>query len=261
MEVEATQQQGNKPGSKASERQAQISRLVSQYRAEANTLLKDVLKQQHRWRNELQERGVLTGIPNSRPYVKTLPHVRRHLSWKQAERDALKRQLLGLGLGRWKEIHSALSASLQQFKHGPGDVEDACWQLLCELQLLLATPEDRLFVARLLEPVAEWCPISTPGAPFSKLQGSAKSIVRRLALLQDFNQLLPSLQRSEAVAGMFRALAAAALPAAAVAPTSWWDVECDVALMIGMHRHGYGNFEAVRQDPDLTAAFQGFNPY
>lgn len=88
-----------------------------------------------------------------------------------------------------------------------------------------------------------------------QLQGSAKSIVRRLALLQDFNQLLPSLQRSEAVAGMFRALAAAALPAAA-APTSWWDVECDVALMIGMHRHGYGNFEAVRQDPDLTAAFQ-----
>lgn len=68
------------------------------------------------------------------------------------------------------QIHSALSASLQQFKHGPGDVEDACWQLLCELQLLLATPEDRLFVARLLEPVAEWCPISTPGAPFSKVR-------------------------------------------------------------------------------------------
>jgi hypothetical protein len=26
------------------------------------------------------------------------------LNWKQAERDALKRQLLGLGLGRWKEV-------------------------------------------------------------------------------------------------------------------------------------------------------------
>jgi hypothetical protein len=46
-------------------------------RAEANTLLKDVLKQQHKWRNELQEQGVLTGIPNMRPYVKTLPHVVR----------------------------------------------------------------------------------------------------------------------------------------------------------------------------------------
>jgi hypothetical protein len=46
-------------------------------RAEANTLLKDVLKQQHNWRNELQEQCVLTGIPNMRPYVKTLPHVVR----------------------------------------------------------------------------------------------------------------------------------------------------------------------------------------
>jgi hypothetical protein len=95
-----------------------------------------------------------------------------------------------------------------------------------------------------------------------QLQGSAKSIVRRLALLQDFNALMPALQRSEAVAGMFRAMIAAALPAAA-APASWWDVECDVALMVGMHRHGYANYEAVRQDPDLTAAFQvgfvGFN--
>jgi hypothetical protein len=36
-----------------------------------------VLKQQHKWRNELQEQGVLTGIPNMRPYVKTLPHVVR----------------------------------------------------------------------------------------------------------------------------------------------------------------------------------------
>jgi hypothetical protein len=88
-----------------------------------------------------------------------------------------------------------------------------------------------------------------------QLQGNAKSIVRRLALLQDFNSLMPSLQRSEAVAGVFRALIAAALPVAA-APASWWDVECDVALMVGMHRHGYANFEAVRQDPDLTAAFQ-----
>jgi hypothetical protein len=63
-----------------------------------------------------------------------------------------------------------MSATLPNFKHGPGDVEDACWQLLGELQLLLASPEDRLFLARLMEPVAEWGPISTPGAPFSKVR-------------------------------------------------------------------------------------------
>jgi hypothetical protein len=39
---------------------------------------------------------------------------RRRLNWKQAERDALKRQLMGLGLGRWKEVrqqHQHMSSS------------------------------------------------------------------------------------------------------------------------------------------------------
>jgi hypothetical protein len=94
------------------------------------------------------------------------------------------------------QIHSALSSTFRHFKHGPGDVEDACWQLLGELQLLLAAPEDRLFLARLMEPVAEWGPISTPGAPFSKVGGVGRvcAVVRWLAWLCMFQRTRQQLQ-------------------------------------------------------------------
>jgi hypothetical protein len=82
------------------------------------------------------------------------------------------------------QIHSALSSTFRHFKHGPGDVEDACWQLLGELQLLLAAPEDRLFLARLMEPVAEWGPISTPGAPFSKVRKDKSGPMSAVGVVQ-----------------------------------------------------------------------------
>lgn len=66
---------------------------------------------------------------------------------------------------------------------------------------------------------------------------------------------MPALLRSEAVGGFFRALSQAALPAC-VAPAPWWDVEADVALMVGMHRHGYANYEAIRKDAALERALQ-----
>lgn len=59
---------------------------------------------------------------------------------------------------------------MRGFKHGPGDVEDACWQLLGEVQLQLAAPEDRLYLARLMEPIADRGPAWTPGAEFGKVR-------------------------------------------------------------------------------------------
>lgn len=35
------------------------------------------------------------------------------------------------------------------------------------------------------------------------------------------------------------------------APASWWDRRCDVALIIGTFVHGMGNYESMRNDPDL----------
>ncbi|XP_061788444.1 chromodomain-helicase-DNA-binding protein 6 isoform X5 [Nerophis lumbriciformis] len=34
-------------------------------------------------------------------------------------------------------------------------------------------------------------------------------------------------------------------------PASWWDVEADKSLLIGVHKHGYERYHAMRADPDL----------
>lgn len=88
----------------------------------------------------------------------------------------------------------------------------------------------------------------------AQLQAGARPLVRRLMLLEELNALLPALCRSEPVAGAFRQLAAG-LPASE-APAAWWDVEADVALLVGASRHGFGNYEAIRRDLELEPAFQ-----
>jgi len=64
------------------------------------------------------------------------------------------------------QIHTCLCSILPGFKHGAGDVEDACWQLLGELQLLLRSHEDRFYLSRVMEPVADRLPVYTPGPPY-----------------------------------------------------------------------------------------------
>uniref|UniRef100_A0A8C3G7H4 Chromodomain helicase DNA binding protein 6 n=1 Tax=Cyclopterus lumpus TaxID=8103 RepID=A0A8C3G7H4_CYCLU len=34
-------------------------------------------------------------------------------------------------------------------------------------------------------------------------------------------------------------------------PASWWDAEADKSLLIGVHKHGYERYNAMRADPDL----------
>lgn len=64
------------------------------------------------------------------------------------------------------QIHTCLCSLIPGFKHGAGDVEDACWQLLGELQLLVASHDEHMYLGRLMEPVADRMPIYTPGPPF-----------------------------------------------------------------------------------------------
>jgi hypothetical protein len=74
-------------------------------------------------------------------------------------------------------------------------------------------------------------------------------------LVEEFNALMPELLRSEAVAAYFRALVHHGLPPE-TAPAPWWDVDADVALLVGLHKHGFNNYEAIRKDEELEPAFQ-----
>ncbi|CDQ62118.1 unnamed protein product [Oncorhynchus mykiss] len=34
-------------------------------------------------------------------------------------------------------------------------------------------------------------------------------------------------------------------------PAGWWDAEADKSLLIGVHKHGYERYNAMRADPEL----------
>lgn len=36
------------------------------------------------------------------------------------------------------------------------------------------------------------------------------------------------------------------------APRAWWDVSCDVSLLVGTYLHGYENYLSMRIDPQLV---------
>jgi len=74
-------------------------------------------------------------------------------------------------------------------------------------------------------------------------------------LVEEFNARIPELLRSEAVAAYFRALVRQGLPPE-TAPAPWWEVDADVALLVGLHKHGFNNYEAIRKDEELEPSFQ-----
>lgn len=41
---------------------------------------------------------------------------------------------------------------------------------------------------------------------------------------------------------------------------SRWNAKTDLALVRGIHKHGYGNYEAVRMDREFSWAFSDVSP-
>jgi hypothetical protein len=87
-----------------------------------------------------------------------------------------------------------------------------------------------------------------------QLKTGARGLVKRLQLLYDFSQLVGQLEGNELVAARLRAMLRE-LPEGH-APAAWWTPEADLALLLGVYRHGYSNYDAIRSDPALLQGFE-----
>jgi hypothetical protein len=68
------------------------------------------------------------------------------------------------------QIHQAMAAACRgAFCHSVSDVEEAAWHLVCEVAGASEAEADRAALLELLAPVAMRLPITTPGAPFTKV--------------------------------------------------------------------------------------------
>ncbi|KIY98150.1 hypothetical protein MNEG_9811 [Monoraphidium neglectum] len=260
---EQQQQQQQKQQKAPSERQQQISKLMSTYRGDIKKLQKQVSRKQNAWHQQADALPRLTAVPGSHlpPPARPLP-VRKRVDWRPAEREALRRWFLAYGVGRWKEIHSALIESVRSLGHGVGDVEDACWEVLADIWGALSeegAADESALIEQLLSLRDTPAPGPTPGAPLEPMgDAAARSAAKRLRLLAELSHLMGHLLAcgGEAVAGRLRAVLEAAPPKLCPPPAPWWGVDADLALLVGVWRHGYGAYGAIRADPELAHAFQ-----
>ncbi|GFR52144.1 hypothetical protein Agub_g14659, partial [Astrephomene gubernaculifera] len=176
--------------------------------------------------------------------------------WLLGERTALRQAFIMFGVGRWKEIHLAF-CRLNKCKHvrTAGEVERAVWHLLQALRSHTSDPGDAALLDQLLQPVAQAGDLTTAGAPWPKVDKGSRWLMGRLRNLSDFNSALRSLQQQPQVQARVRQLLAAMTDRSP--PATWWNHDCDMALLYGMHRAGYGEYDAVFADPEFLPVFQG----
>ncbi|CAD7698432.1 unnamed protein product [Ostreobium quekettii] len=253
---------GQEPSlSRLTARQLAVARLVSSYKYEGKKVFKQLLERQEKWRSELESGG----RPPIQPFVlgeqapeetmlhSSLSNKRRHVPWKQAEREALKKSFLSFGFGRWREIDATMHAGQKSVRHGGGDMEDACWEFVSEL-LHHVDGKEAEYIRLQLESVKRQLPITTPGVPWTKVQSSAKIWTRRLQLLDNITLIAEQLADDEMRRFFERSLKGMS---DTNLPAPWWSASADLALIAGVHKHGYGNYEAVRTDPQFAVAFWG----
>jgi len=88
-----------------------------------------------------------------------------------------------------------------------------------------------------------------------QVKNQGRALARRLQLLGHLAALVQQLEGSSLVGGRLRALLLAGSMKAA-APVPWWGAEADLGLLLGVYRHGYSNYRAVKEDEHLARAFK-----
>jgi hypothetical protein len=73
--------------------------------------------------------------------------------------------------------------------------------------------------------------------------------VRRLRLLDLQAHALELINSSTQAEEQAYAVARATLDS--TQPAVWWGKQADLALLRGIYKHGYGNYDAVRRDPEV----------
>jgi hypothetical protein len=89
--------------------------------------------------------------------------------------------------------------------------------------------------------------------PWAKTKQLGKVWARRLEVLDKLNRAIDKCigeETQDAALEIMAGMKDAKLPA-------WWDEDCDFFLLYGVHKHGFGNYDAIRGDPELLAVFQG----
>ncbi|KAJ7548327.1 hypothetical protein O6H91_07G007200 [Diphasiastrum complanatum] len=183
--------------------------------------------------------------------------LRRRMKWHANEREALRRGLLSFGLGRSEKVRSVMRSLLKRMRHGLGDIADCCWEFVrvCKLyadQKEQTFADECLIKAKSLD-IETGCDLSERVGQWERVEKSASSWLRRLHLLQRLGEAVRISANKQTRDAAYRAIDS--LKDATV-PFPWWGREADLALLSGVYKHGFGNYETLHNDPQFTGAFK-----
>ena len=206
--------------------------------------------------------------------------------WGPHSRDRVLRALLQFGFGRWEKIRKESGASQRTL----ADVEHFVRSYMMQCGLCAGESEtikgDTEFVfeaisaaQRVNEMVlkGEREPLKIPPILeeekfVAKLKAGGRKMLQKFDLLAKLNAMIgdavakvhaqnPDLEQyamlDDAVAALPRDKILAQLPLGTVRPAwtrprSWWDLECDRQLLLGIFLYGYGRYNEVRDDQSFV---------
>eukprot|EP01018_Ginkgo_biloba_P030643 Gb_21545 [translate_table: standard] len=183
--------------------------------------------------------------------------LRRRLLWRANEREALRRGLLMFGLGRSDRVRSVMHSILKQMRHGLGDVADCCWEFvrICGLH---ADQKERSYAEKMHEKskdsgVEVGAEVSLRVGQWERVEKSATSWLKRLMLLDSLGNAIRLCASKETQGAAYNAIDSSK---DGTSPFEWWGRDADLALLAGVYKHGFGNYEALHSDPQFAGAFK-----
>jgi len=183
--------------------------------------------------------------------------LRRRLLWRSNEREALRRGLLMFGLGRSDRVRTVMHSILKHMRHGLGDIADCCWEFvrICGLH---ADEKERPYAEKLYEKskdlgIEVGPEVSSRVGPWDRVEKSASGWLKRLILLDNLGNVIRLCASKETQETAYNAID---ILKDGTSPFEWWGREADLALLAGVYKHGFGNYEALQGDPQFASAFK-----
>ncbi|XRB03887.1 transforming growth factor beta regulator [Pycnococcus provasolii] len=223
-------------------------------RASCQSMQLAIAVSQRRWKLD-----ALGYDPTVRNVNTTADLPRRRLPWNATEKEWLRRALLLFGLERWDALRAALTrGSNKPTRHALGDVADCAWDIVRSAATYASDPKERAYLERR---VREGPPQSSDCRArfgvWDKADRLAGVWARRLILLDELHEVVAYLCDPRMVDYRGAVLSALRAIEKSNPPAKWWTRDADVALLMGVHKHGYAYYDRVRTDPEFQSAFGG----
>ncbi|KAK4522933.1 hypothetical protein GAYE_PCTG32G0823 [Galdieria yellowstonensis] len=172
--------------------------------------------------------------------------------WSKADLQALRTGLVKLGFGRWKEINELTGGRL--LDHSEEEITQVARGIVAKCYISARAQSERKAMLEIINDSLEGTEEEKEQKVNALIKEAEKDLqpsekgkylrwARKLRLLQRVQQVVhdPSLQK----------LKEGKLFINTVPPAPWWRPEDDMNLVLGIYKHGYGNAEDIRKDPEL----------